>query len=498
MASRFATVHSAAVDSSVRVLIRTVASAAVGAGHLRRCLSLAQRLHGLGASVTFALPTAAAPFKAWILDRGFTLHDIGELADQTEDARRSRAAVPRPDWVVVDDYQLDARWHSEIAAPGTSVAVIDDLADRSLHAELLVDPNEHGDHRSKYAATMARLPRLLGGCRFALLDPVYESAPRYAFRRQVRSIGIFMGGSDTGNVSAAALQACRKVFQGFVEIVATSANPRLNELATLVQRDPSARLSVDLPDLAAFYQRHDLQIGAAGGATWERCCIGAPTLALSVARNQQAVLPELTRRGVLAVLHTPPEDEASFSDAIASLINDSPGRALMAQRSRELVDGRGALRVALCMLAQRLDVVRATIAECELALRWRNDPAVREMSLQSQPIDPEEHQQWYTASLDMASRLMLIGRIGPQPVGVIRFDAHGADAARVSIFLDPGLPGLGLGPILLERGEAALRAGWPATASLVAEVVPRNEASLRMFRRAGYDGEPPRLIKPLH
>ena len=49
----------------------------------------------------------------------------------------------------------------------------------------------------------------------------------------------------------------------------------------------------------------------------------------------------------------------------------------------------------------------------------------------------------------------------------------------------------------LDRGEAALRAAWPATSRIEADVVPGNLASLRMFRNAGYDGGAPRLTKQL-
>ena len=68
---------------------------------------------------------------------------------------------------------------------------------------------------------------------------------------------------------------------GPIEVVSTSANPHLRGLAAQVRADSLARLSVDLHDLAAFHARHDLQIGASGGATWERCCVGVPSLSMA-------------------------------------------------------------------------------------------------------------------------------------------------------------------------------------------------------------------------
>lgn len=485
-------------SAAPQILIRTVASETVGAGHVRRCLSLALRLRTLGARVAFALPSAPSPFDAWVRDRGFPVHEIGEALAASADAERSLAVLRGCDWVVVDDYMLDARWHEAAAAQGARVAVIDDLANRPLRADLLVDPNEHDDSCAKHARSLSPRTRLLSGCRYALLDPTYESAPRYQFHPRVRSVGIFMGGSDPGQASITALQACRSVFDGPIEVVSTSANPHLDGLAAEVYADPSARLSVDLPDLAAFHARHDLQIGAGGGATWERCCIGAPALAMSLAANQDTVLPTVARRGIVAAFDGTLSDRAALSRAIGALIDDPRHREVLATRSRELVDGRGALRVALGMLATRLELQRAGPAECDLVLAWRNNPAVRTVSLHSEPINLEEHRRWYAASLDSPDRVLLIGRVGGHAVGVVRFDALPAQhAARVSIYLDPSLLGLGLGPVLLDCGQAALQVAWPATTWIEADVVPSNTASLRMFRNAGYDGDAPRLTKRL-
>lgn len=486
------------VSAAPRIVVRTVASPTVGAGHLKRCLSLALRLRTLGAQVAFVLPAAPPPFDAWIRDRGFSMHEIGEALSSSADAENSLAVLPGCDWVVVDDYELDAHWHEVAAERHVRVVVIDDLGNRPLRADVLVDPNEHDDPGAKHAKSLLPLTRLLSGSRYALLDPAYESARRYEFHPRVRSVGIFMGATDPGQASALVLKACRRVFEGPIEVVSTSANQRLHELSAAVRSDHSAELKIDLPDLAAFHARHDLQIGASGGATWERCCIGAPALAMSLADNQDTVLPTLARRGIVAAFDGPPSACQELSLAIQMLIDDPDRRESLAARSRETVDGRGALRVALAMLATRLEVRLAGPAECDLILAWRNHPAVRVRSLQSEPISKENHRRWYAESLESPNRLLLIGRVGSRAVGVVRFDAAPQrHAASVSIHLDPALLGLALGPVLLARGQEALRAAWPSTTQIRADVVPGNTVSIRMFRNAGYDGEAPLLTKQL-
>ncbi|HVL41416.1 MAG TPA: hypothetical protein VM348_04605, partial [Brevundimonas sp.] len=168
----------------------------------------------------------------------------------------------------------------------------------------------------------------------------------------VSSVGVFLGGVDRPNLSAVAVEAlARTGFAGEVEIVSTSANPHLAALRDAIAPRANVRLSLDLPDLAAFFARHDLQIGAGGGSTWERCCIGAPTLLLVTAVNQMAVAPELVRHGVVA--GTDPLDTvdvAALASALSTLIGDPARRRSLSEKSRALVDGRGAERVAEEML----------------------------------------------------------------------------------------------------------------------------------------------------
>jgi len=192
---------------------------------------------------------------------------------------------------------------------------------------------------------------LLGGPEYALLGPAFADAPRYQPRATVQSIGVFMGGVDLANLSARALEAIGLAgFEGAVEIVGTSAYPHLPALRTAVEARASTRLLVDLGDLAGFFARHDLQVGAGGGATWERCCIGVPMLLLVAAENQLAVVPDLAAGGIVAT----PEpldslDSRAIARAIAGLIDDSARRAGLAAKARALVDGRGAMRVAQVM-----------------------------------------------------------------------------------------------------------------------------------------------------
>lgn len=352
-----------------RIAMRMDASARIGTGHVRRCLSLAHALDAAGGEVAFfardlgipytvieespwslihlSAPDADAPVDGGVAHAAWA--GIAQIADAQEFCAAARDFSP--DVVIVDHYAFDARWHDHVRAElGCRIVAIDDLADRAMAVDLVVDHNFHEDHRVKYAQVVSPDTPILGGPRYALLDPVYADAPRYAVREDVRTIGIFLGGSEDGVRSVSIARALQQAgFAGTFAIVATSANPAIPALQAAAQADPSIELALDLPNLAGFFATHDLQIGAGGGATWERFCIGAPSVLVPFAANQREAIAPLAACGVAQCL--PAEWEmGDLIDAANELIGDPIRRASVAARAAQLVDGRGIHRVAQAII----------------------------------------------------------------------------------------------------------------------------------------------------
>ncbi|MEM8724308.1 MAG: UDP-2,4-diacetamido-2,4,6-trideoxy-beta-L-altropyranose hydrolase [Pseudomonadota bacterium] len=485
----------------MKIAIRVDASAQIGTGHVKRSLSLAEALRALGADVRFVTRSLGVDSVGMIAGAGFEqtalLAPPGNVftpdpavphsawaevslerdVEGTCDALREFA----PDWVVLDSYAFDHRWHEAVRdALDCRIAQIDDLADRSLACDLLIDHTFAEDHQAKYKSRLPKSARLLGGPRFGLLGQAYAKAPRYEFSEEVRSIGIFMGGVDAGGHSVVVLDALDAiVFEGAVEVVATSANPHLGDLRERIAARDNTSLSLDLPDLAAFFARHDIQVGAGGGASWERCCIGVPTLLVVVAPNQMSVAPLLFKAGVAAFASNPTEEW--LARHLSALIKNVDFRASLAANSRKLVDGLGATRSALGILAESLSVRPATPDDSRMMFEWRGHPITRAVSQESSELVWDDHVAWLARVLEDPDRKLYVGEIGGRPVGVIRFDFSDDARAEVSLYLDPALHGVGLGPHLLLAGESAAGA-----AIIDATVLTENRPSQRLFAGCGY------------
>jgi len=361
-----------ALGAEMRVVMRADATPALGWGHLKRCLALAAALRERGAAVWLvgrgdgqAVAAAVAAQGAHWLPlpsvNSMTGNTAGGATAPQRDAldtlaTMAAAGVLSPELLLVDHYALAATWHHSVRrASGARIVAIDDLADRPLAPDLLIDHNLSADHAAKYAAVLPAGVPICGGPGFALLDPAYRRLARPRLRPQLRRLGLFMGGSDPFNHSAWALQLLRQRcgWQGAVQIATTSANPHRAALQALANA-LNAELLCDLPNLAAFHAGCDLQIGAGGGALWERCSLGVPTVALVCADNQRQSVPALAAIGAVLGLDAVGQTAAQADTLVAAvcgLLAAPERRAALRKRSLALVDGLGAQRVVDRMLA---------------------------------------------------------------------------------------------------------------------------------------------------
>ena len=489
--------------SPLKVAFRADAAAHIGFGHLRRCLALARALQQGGAEVRILwrnLGTNVGKHSGAgeILDEALpapsgegpypepSAHSTWARVPVRRDAQEvaERLADWSPDWVIVDHYSFDAEWHDLVRTEtGACIASIDDLGDRMLSADLIIDQNWHPNFHAKYGSVNVRKARILGGPRFALLDAVYASAAKFRFQEPVQTIGIFMGGVDVGNYSSLALQAVRLVgFEGLVEVVSTSANPNLDRLREACSRH-GATLTLNLSNLSHFFAAHDLQVGAGGSATWERCCVGAPTISVAVAENQRDILRDLAAEGV--VFEVPEPTLEAITSTLVAVLDRPEARLQVSMTGKELVDGFGARRVAASLQRNKIAVRSAKIADAILTHGWRNHPSVRSVSRDSSEIDVASHVAWTEACIRDEKRHLLVASAGSDAIGVARFDCLADNLYEVSIYLDPVVNGLGLGNKVLLAAEAWMidRHG---SVEVVAETLPENRPSERLFAATGY------------
>lgn len=258
------------------------------------------------------------------------------------------------EWLIVDSYALGAQWESRLRAIAPRIMVIDDLANRAHDCDVLLDQNLHRDLDVRYDGLVpARCRRLLGP-QYALLRREFAEA-RAGMRARdgaVRRILIFFGGSDASNETAKALKAVEMLDDNglAVDVILGATAPHLEAVRGSCAALPRARLHCDPDNIAQLMGSADLSIGAAGSTTWERCCLGLPSVLISLAMNQESIAEGLADRGLAVYLGrretVTPERLAA---ALRDLIRNPERLARLASACAGLVDGDGATRTAVAL-----------------------------------------------------------------------------------------------------------------------------------------------------
>jgi UDP-2,4-diacetamido-2,4,6-trideoxy-beta-L-altropyranose hydrolase len=331
-----------------RILFIANAGPAVGGGHVMRSLSLARALEQHGADCVFLAPPAVAA----ILDS--FAPDIGREPASSLDgpAVLDAAGGVRFDAVVIDHYGL-AREDHEAIARGLPTLVIDDLADRPLAADLILDS---GPARAEADyALLAGNARLLLGPPYAPLRPQFAALREQAIGRRggpVQRVLVALGLTDVGGVTAGIVDRLRqRSGQLAFDVVLGSGAPSLPGLTRVAAHDPRVTLHVDAQDMAQLTLNADVAIGAGGSTTWERCTLGLPSVLVVLAENQRAAARALADRDAALVVDVAdPDFPAAFDRAAVRLLSDATCRARLTAASLELCDGQGADRAASAFL----------------------------------------------------------------------------------------------------------------------------------------------------
>jgi len=206
----------------------------------------------------------------------------------------------------------------------------------------------------------------------------------------------------------------------------------------------------------------------------------------TVAMNQREVLHALTR--ARTGLSVGAWQEIAV-DQLAGLFHRLGRRPSLihrfSQRARQVVDSNGAYRVAALMIPDHVSLRPATMDDAALALNWRNAESTRAYSFDRSVLDAQHHRSWWANSFAMGQRDLLVPMIDTTAVGILRLDRSGMDAT-ISIYLDPGLIGLGIGTLMLRSATKWVRQWRALTHRPIANVMAENVASQAAFRKAGF------------
>ncbi|KIL99155.1 N-Acetylneuraminate cytidylyltransferase [Paramagnetospirillum magnetotacticum MS-1] len=303
------------------ICFRADASAAMGTGHVMRCLTLADELARRGGRCLFVSTPETAEM-------------VPSLPYEvvTPEQLPFGSAL-----VVIDHYGIGAGEEARIRSMSRAVMVIDDLPTRRHHSDLLLDQT-FGRRPEEYRDLVPHNSVVLAGSDYALLRPQFAAARSKSLARRdgsLRRLLVSLGGTDPDNITGRVLDAVAGSGLA-VDVVMGAKAPHLDAVKAQAAAMAEVTVHVGVSDMAGLMVGADLAIGAAGTSTWERCCLGLPTLMLVIAENQRDVARLVGLSGAARLI--------TVDDLPAALTVPSTELRALSAAAAKICDGLGAAR----------------------------------------------------------------------------------------------------------------------------------------------------------
>jgi len=315
---------------TVDVVIHPNAGENVGLGHLVRCITLTKELQSRGVATDLRIKADDETIN-FVRDAGLE-PAVSYPATIRDDLCSSSADV-----VVVDSYEFSSEDFERVGR-GRTLVVIDELGDRHIPADLVINNNIYAEGISYPAAA-----EVVRGTEYCMLREPFQNLPAPEYPEPPETLLVTIGGADLADALSETLETS----------IAVS-----NTLSVDVIVGPYFEPPEFLRGEATFHHQpsniHDLMwvadlaVSGGGQTLYELAACGTATVALTLGPDQVRNIQGFQEAGFCRSVGKP--SQAGFDDrlreTLTTLVTDHDTRTEMGRQGRSLVDGEGVLRVA--------------------------------------------------------------------------------------------------------------------------------------------------------
>lgn len=346
------------------LFIRVDAGIQIGDGHFLRCLTLVKGLKKKFNQITFISNQLPRHFSKTIKKNNFKIIKIdgysyiqGEKLGRKiktqliqKDLIQTKKIIEKnkksSNWLIIDHYGIDHIWEKKFRKNVEKIIVIDDLANRKHNCDILIDQNFYEKMEKRYSELIPSFCKQFLGPKFTLLRPEFLKARKNLKRKnELKRILISFGGSDPSNETTKALSAIIYLGKKYkIDVIVGTNNPNKKQIMNLCSKIPFCDFYEQVTNISKYMKKADLAIGAGGSTTWERCCLGLPTIVTSLSKDQKKTTEDLSKIG--CVINLGVVEKTTKLDYVRT-INEMNSKKMkeISKKCLVLVDGKGVKRI---------------------------------------------------------------------------------------------------------------------------------------------------------
>jgi UDP-2,4-diacetamido-2,4,6-trideoxy-beta-L-altropyranose hydrolase/UDP-4-amino-4,6-dideoxy-N-acetyl-beta-L-altrosamine N-acetyltransferase len=499
----------------LKVVFRVDASLAMGTGHVMRCLTLAQILKENGSNVEFICRKHKGNLIDKIYSSGFIVHEL-EVFEETEvDTRLAHShwlgatyqkdaddcidilKAEKSNWLIVDHYALDEQWQKKLKPYYEKLMVIDDLADRRHQCDILLDQT-FGRQQEDYSTLTHEYCELLLGSQYALLRTEFAKWRSYSIERrsapEFKQLLINMGGVDVDNVTEKVLnelKICNLPNDLHITVVMGGSAPYLENVKSKAITLPyKTEVKVDVGNMAEIMANSDIAIGAAGSTTWERCCLGLPTIQTVIAKNQFFSAETLAHHNIVKLVK-------EIKETTYLLESSSEWMKSVSSSALEICDGMGSYKVFNKMTDYKIileefgevdlcNYVNLNENDKMLTLSMRNHPEINKWMHNQDRIPNATHCEFIKSLENKIDQRYFLVKQKKNIIGSINFsEINLYNSVEFGIYTNPFVQLKGAGK-LLESAASEYAFIELDVNKIKLEVFSDNERAIHFYNKCGF------------
>lgn len=338
---------------------RADGNSVTGAGHLMRCLTIAEELRKLpeaAEQICFVCAEEASaelvrqyhfPVKILHTDDRDLEKEIPVWEEWLKDSKEENV-------ILADSYYVTDNYLKNLGTFG-HVFLLDDMGHQSYPVEGVINYNAFAKTAHYEALYAERNTRLFIGSDFVPVRQQFLDVP-YEVDEQVKNVLITTGGGDHDNIAARIFETIKQPDCCY-HVVIGQFSRHFTWWKQLEKENDRVKVHHNVTDMASLMRQCDLAVTAGGTTVYELAAIGVPFLCFSYAQNQEALTEYIGRENIAGYCGAYHLDAAMTLNRMRFLAGECKSvrlRSLMHRREKEMIDGLGAGRIARLLTERSL------------------------------------------------------------------------------------------------------------------------------------------------
>ena len=486
--------------SQSKLLVRVDAGIQMGTGRVRGIHALAREFRQRGGQATIVCSEIPNALRRRIEHDCISVQQTGSPAGTVADnfATQEIIALERPDWLAIDGAAFDVHYVNQIADNIKRISILDGIP--RGRANLVVDT---GTKSSSGPDHLGNSIQRLSGPAFSLVDRLRTLQPlNRKTVAEAKRILVWIHGPDIDNWTLRTLQSLSDLAtkRMTVECMVDQNYKHFAELENFKRySNATLRIHKNIDRIEPLAERADLAITSGHTGCYSLAYFGIPTILISTPESNQKIISILHQNRAGLSLTDQFESDNSHPptvfETIKKLLTDQFKRHSLSRHGMDLVDGHGVKRIVNSMANCSVTLRRANDRDCEMIWHWRNDPEVRSVALNQEPLAWTTLTGWfYQAQDDPNQPVWIIENAIDEPIGEVSFEIDDRnDQASINMLLDQTNRSRGTGALLIKLALEQLFATTNVT-RVVAQMRSGNIASEKSFRAAGFEPIAPTIV----